>query len=552
MDIDPGSVVLPGGAPPAPAAAPAPAEIQIDPGSVQLPEPPSILESAGRGALQGASFGFADEIAGAIGAATSKKTYTEARDESRAAYERAKEENPKAYLAGEVGGGLASALAPGALLGKAAGAGAAAIEGAEAAPTIGRLALRGAASGAAYGGAQALGDSTADLTKGDFHGAIADTLRGAAVGGALGAVLEPAANKLLEGAPKRAADDILEEIAQGEGTAGGATVTAKKLLAKDREDIVRTIQESPELRSAVGKPAREALPVVNRELDRVGSQLDPNYAVVHKATGGVSAMGLADYLNNEVAELRKTPLNEQYVKAVEDIRDSVLDAYAPKLKSTMETERRMGDMGLEMPQKLRASDVMIPEQNLRATITRLQTRGSQVINPLNPGEASIMKADMASMMKTFLDAHLDVAAEAAPDVATAVANIRQINSTYSALANIQKAIQQRAWKEATGSTSMGGHFQKLLGHGGLGAAGLMALHGNIPGAVATAIASQVAPKVGHAMVTGGNEILARIATEAAAGRPVAQLARAAIEQGIPRAAITRVVSRVTQALGGAQ
>ena len=117
MDIDPGSVVLPAGAPPAPDAAPAPATIQIDPGSVQLPEPPSILESVGRGALQGASMGFADEIAGAIGAATSKKTYTEARDESRAAFDLAKSTNPKAYLAGEVGGGFAGALAPGAVAG---------------------------------------------------------------------------------------------------------------------------------------------------------------------------------------------------------------------------------------------------------------------------------------------------------------------------------------------------------------------------------------------------------------------------------------------------
>ena len=42
------------------------------------------------------------------------------------------------------------------------------------------------------------------------------------------------------------------------------------------------------------------------------------------------------------------------------------------------------------------------------------------------------------------------------------------------------------------------------------------------------------------------------ATEASAGRPVAQLARAALEQGVPRAAIQRIVSGVTQALGGPQ
>lgn len=512
-------------------------------------EPPSILESVGRGALQGASFGFADEIAGALGAAFTPKTYRQARDESRAAYAAAKEANPKAYVAGEIGGGLASAVIPGGVLGKAAEGGAAAVE---AAPTIGRLALKGAATGAAYGGAQALGDSTADLTQGDFHGAIADTLRGAAIGGLTGAIIHPAATKLLEGAPERQAQNILDEIAQGEGKAGSATTTAKKLLARDKEDIVRTIQEDPVLAKAIAKPAKEALPVINETLDRVGSALDPNYQVVTKATGGVSLSSLVRTLDQKAAEYAKSPLNEQYVNAIEDIRNSALKAWAPRLHGALQTEEAQAVPAIR-DAILDRLDTKVPEQDLRKMVTRLQTRGSQAINPLNPGEATIMKADMAQLLKGVLDEHLDAAAAAAPDVATAVNNIRQINSTYSALANIQKAIEQRGWKEMTGSTSLGGHLGKLADLGGLGAAALGLAHGgSLPGAIATAALAHYAPGAARTLTHEGNRVLADIAAKAAAGQPTAELVAHAIKVGVPRAVILRVISGITKALSGNQ
>ena len=169
---------------------------------------------------------------------------------------------------------------------------------------------------------------------------------------------------------------------------------------------------------------------------------------------------MVDFLDGKVAELKKTPLNEQYVHAVEDIRNSALEAWAPNLNAALRSEEARAVPAVKAA-VLDQLDVQVPTADVRKMVTRLQTRGSQVINPLNPGEASIMKADMASMLKTFLDSHLDAAAAGAPDVATAVANIRQINSTYSALANIQKAIEQRAWKEETNSKSLGGHLGQL-------------------------------------------------------------------------------------------
>lgn len=84
---------------------------------------PTELESVLRGVAQGASLGFSDEITGALESlgdiATSDldlnqfaDQYSKRRDESRANYKLAQETNPSSYMAGEIGGGLATALVP--------------------------------------------------------------------------------------------------------------------------------------------------------------------------------------------------------------------------------------------------------------------------------------------------------------------------------------------------------------------------------------------------------------------------------------------------------
>jgi len=104
----------------------------------------------------------------------------------------AERQNPGSYLAGQVGGGLASALVPGGVVAR----------GASLAGRGARAALGGAAAGGAYGFGSAEGD-------------IAERLPGAGVGAATGAVLGPVAagvgqaagaagRKLLGGATKAA------------------------------------------------------------------------------------------------------------------------------------------------------------------------------------------------------------------------------------------------------------------------------------------------------------------------------------------------------------
>lgn len=141
----------------------------------------SPTESALRGAGQGASFGFGDELVGGIRGAEQKlldaaegnkqgkslvETYREYRDEDRAKNKAAATENPKAFTSGELGGGLTSMLVPG--LGEA-----------------------NVAKMAALGGLQGLGNSQADVTQGDIGGAARDTAIGSGIGGAAGAIIPP-------------------------------------------------------------------------------------------------------------------------------------------------------------------------------------------------------------------------------------------------------------------------------------------------------------------------------------------------------------------------
>lgn len=184
---------------------------------------PGKLESLGRGAAQGATLGFGDEIQGLAQAAGIKnlpaalgggrntlvpwqkefwdgKTpggffsregvepsatdqrglvdlYREQRDVARHDDDAARSANPKTFLAGEIAGGTLPAIATS---GAGTGAGAAAK-----APGLLRALGRAAVSGAKWGAVTGLGDSKADLTQGDVEGAAGDTLKGAGTGAAV-------------------------------------------------------------------------------------------------------------------------------------------------------------------------------------------------------------------------------------------------------------------------------------------------------------------------------------------------------------------------------
>ena len=96
----------------------------VTPKEVTPGEVPSVAESVGRGAAQGLTLGFADEITGAAEAvadivkdnsrsfADFNNLYTKYRDESRQNYDESKIANPASYVVGDVSGSIVSTLVP--------------------------------------------------------------------------------------------------------------------------------------------------------------------------------------------------------------------------------------------------------------------------------------------------------------------------------------------------------------------------------------------------------------------------------------------------------
>lgn len=180
---------------------------------------PSVAESTMRGAAQGATFGFADEMTAGVGALIDKgqaalgqrgdislgDAYRTRRDVIRTRDDRSKVENPIAYTAGSVAGAVGTALTPaGAILGPT--------KAGTFAGNVGRSAVGGAVAGAGLSNA----DPTANPRGlSDF---AKDSAKGAVVGGAFQTgfgLIGKAANALRPSNLKAAANEKAVKAAGG-------------------------------------------------------------------------------------------------------------------------------------------------------------------------------------------------------------------------------------------------------------------------------------------------------------------------------------------------
>jgi hypothetical protein len=218
---------------------------------------PSALEAGARGAAQGLSLGFADEIAGGAQALWDKlapeekrslaELYAKRRDESRKAFDAAQAAHPTAYGAGEAGG----ALAGGAALAAATGG----------TSLAGELAL-----GAGLGAAQGVGD--AKELDGD---ALKQAAFGAATGGALAGVGRGVGRLLEEGhgALNRVADEGL----------AAAKARSEEMAAKVVDKSIRTTKGELGAETQKGNRLLENLQrlyptMTDEELQRMGALVD--------------------------------------------------------------------------------------------------------------------------------------------------------------------------------------------------------------------------------------------------------------------------------------
>lgn len=281
----------------------------------RLANPPGELESLGRGALQGATMGFADEISGGIESALTDKTYEQARDESRRNFKQASDSNPGMYTTGQIGGGLATALIPG--LGAANG-------------------LRGAVgAGAAIGAATGLGNSEAS----DTQGKAVDTLTGLGIGaggGALGYGVAKGAQKGLNFVTQKAAPAIEKMLPIGKKqNAAEIEAAAKALGIKATPGMTNASERVQGLESSLhqaptigGWLTRRGTEPVGKGMRRATDDLISDAATVSPYESGETVKKIlskeiegkfkpsTDTFNELARYTKDIPTNERSIKAV--------------------------------------------------------------------------------------------------------------------------------------------------------------------------------------------------------------------------------------------
>lgn len=321
-------------------------------------------ESALRGAAQGLTFGLADEGTGAVEAAKDTlfgdaklrdyiDRYKQHRDESRANYAKAQKENPKSYLAGEVGGSVASSFIPGLGWSNAA-------KGANLTARLGRAAL----AGGTYG----LGNSEVDLTKGtdltpeDVKNVVSDVGTGAAFGAAgqgAGEALGKVGSKFASGLSN------LADVATIKG-AGGMTADFRSLRrqgkTKELADFLRrkgvvsfgsNVDDAVERSKALQSAAKEDVANKLMQLDQNVAESGKMQPVAMEMSARPSQMsvnagdGAFDVLEHTGASTRLPTSQQGFIpsQAAERIKSDVVN---PMMEGPYATKQVAGQVQKEI------------------------------------------------------------------------------------------------------------------------------------------------------------------------------------------------------------
>ena len=247
-----------------------------------------------KGAVDGASIGFSDEMAGGIDAIGSllgihglgsapvneirretdeekakgfTDTYRAGRDSVRAGNKTAQEANPGVYTTSQIGGGIAGSLVPGGAVLNAA-------KGAKLATVVGKGALQGAVTG--------YGNSESDT----FAGDLGHTLLGGALGGGGGALLHGAvkgAGKVIGAVKPFANKSVVEAAVHGSHVTG----------------------DLPTIQVPILKQAQQAWQSVKGALQTAGDQVKANAEIrgianaARKVVGGGESGQLGHYSDDD-------------------------------------------------------------------------------------------------------------------------------------------------------------------------------------------------------------------------------------------------------------
>lgn len=464
-------------------------------------EEPSGLEALARGAIQGATFGFADEAVGAAESLLGPKTYTEARDESRANFKAAREAHPVLSTVGEVGGGLATSLFPAGAVFKGTG--------------FAVNAARGAAAGIASG----FGNSEADNAQDMVRDAAKSGLAGAAFGGAAGALGE----KLVRGAPKRVDDRLIQ------GITGGRATTAGKKIYQDAPNVVAVARKFG--LDKVAGDAEALLPQARAALKDVGGKIGAVYEEADRVFLGVPATDVA-------AALRATA--KKYSSPADAPMRRQIDTLVAEVKNSWGKGPR----------------ARVPLAKVNELATKLESQGFASAD-LTPAAGAQLKRDLAKGVNKALDRRMGeiqefashvkgtpTAGQSAPlaDSMTAADGLKrllQLNKEYKALKRIEKMGGERAGLPPT-SRAAGGLRNAISN--GVDTASIAASFAT--GSPLPYLATKVGIPAAKAVGRSADVALAQLYKAARAGQVTAQMVQRAIEAGVPRGVVERLSSSI--------
>lgn len=327
------------------------------------PAAPTISrgEAFGRGALQGATLGWGDEIAAAADTLIShvpgvraaaealaptaggrgasldytnpNLTYEERRDAYRRFNEAAKAQHGKLYTTGEIAGGVAATpLLPG--IGE--------VKGLSTAAKLGRVGI----AGAEVGGIAGAGGSEATNAK-DY---LKDTGVGVGVGGVGGVVLhagaEKAADLLAKKLPALADRQAVQALGKGELKAGAPESLTRPMVQDPNisaaiNEPIQVGKKTTTLAKVAGRPAEEVQPILKTAQAKVEKGL-ADLGKKADAAEPATLAGLANHYDSKIAALAKQPGNEKAIRALEMAKDDALQSWSPTEEAI---EARKGQIG---------------------------------------------------------------------------------------------------------------------------------------------------------------------------------------------------------------
>ncbi len=314
----------------------------------------SMLESGVRGAAQGLTSGFADELVGGVkaipelldGTEAYKAEYEKQRDAERLANKLAQEANPATYMTSELASGVGSFFIPGLNVAKAA-------KGA----SLATKAIQGAKSGAALGAL-----SGAGYSEGDTAGQVLmDTAIGGTIGAATGGVIPAipaafnAAKQLTSPVAKKATGLLTNnfEILEDAGTAAKAGMEGISVVGRKAKDTINTnIEETVKgIVKILNKSKDKASKEIGTALNKMVKSDIPGEALVNdtqalldqaKKTANDATKEVISNTENKLNEYKKIIQELQVVKGVE--APSSLEEATSKLSQKVREKKIAGEM----------------------------------------------------------------------------------------------------------------------------------------------------------------------------------------------------------------